>query len=101
VFSRPGGRVSADGSIYERGFVAGGIDGSGLCDGVGEIVRRGSRMIKRVRIDGCWYRTLDLEAGIRVRALVGAGYRCRIWTDLGRSSAVPTVDVCDPPTGGL
>ncbi len=30
-----------------------------------EIVRRGSRMIKRVRINGCWYRTLDVEAGIR------------------------------------
>jgi hypothetical protein len=30
-----------------------------------EIVRRGSRMIKRVRIDGCWYRTLDLKVALR------------------------------------
>lgn len=30
-----------------------------------ELVRRGSRVIKRVRKGGCWYRTRDLGAGIR------------------------------------
>jgi hypothetical protein len=30
-----------------------------------EIVQRGSRTIKRIRQGGCWYRTRDLDAGIR------------------------------------
>ncbi len=42
-----------------------------------EIVRRGSRMIKRIRIDGCWYRTLDLDAGIR--AYMGPRGAKRFW----------------------
>jgi hypothetical protein len=42
-----------------------------------EIVQRGSRMIKRIRIDGCWYRTLDLDAGIR--AYMGLRGAKRFW----------------------
>jgi hypothetical protein len=34
-------------------------------------------MIKRVRIDGCWYRTLDPEAGIR--AYTGPRGAKRFW----------------------
>jgi hypothetical protein len=30
-----------------------------------EIIQRGSRTIKRIRQGGCWYRTRDLDAGIR------------------------------------
>jgi hypothetical protein len=30
-----------------------------------QVVKRDGRMIKRVRINGCWYRTRDTEAGIR------------------------------------
>jgi hypothetical protein len=29
------------------------------------IVQRGSKLIKRIRQNGCWYRTRDLKAGIR------------------------------------
>lgn len=40
-----------------------------------QTVQRGSQMVKRVRIKGCWYRTRDLEAGIR--SYMGASGRSR------------------------
>jgi len=58
-----------------------------------EIVRRGSRMIKRVRIDGCWYRTLDLDAGIR--AYMGPRGAKRFWHGYYSAKAV------DHFTGGV
>ena len=58
-----------------------------------EIVRRGSRMIKRVRIDGCWYRTLDLDAGIR--AYMGPRGAKRFWHGYYSGKAI------DHFTGGV
>jgi hypothetical protein len=42
-----------------------------------QLVRRGSRNVKRVLIGGCWYRTLDTEAGIR--AYMGPRGARRFW----------------------
>jgi len=41
------------------------------------IVQRGGRPIKRIRQNGCWYRTRDLEAGIR--AYTGEREAKRFW----------------------
>jgi hypothetical protein len=41
------------------------------------MVQRGSRTIKRIRQNGCWYRTRDLEAG--VRAYTGERGAKRFW----------------------
>lgn len=58
-----------------------------------ELVRRGSRLVKRVRIDGCWYRTLDLDAGIR--AYMGPRGATRFWHGYYSGKAV------DHFTGGV
>jgi hypothetical protein len=42
-----------------------------------ETVQRGSRTIKRIRQNGCWYRTRDLDAGIR--AYTGERGAKRFW----------------------
>jgi hypothetical protein len=42
-----------------------------------ETVQRGSRTIKRIRQHGCWYRTRDLDAGIR--AYMGERGAKRFW----------------------
>lgn len=42
-----------------------------------ELVRRGTRTVKRVKVGGCWYRTLDLDAG--VRAYMGPRGAKRFW----------------------
>jgi len=42
-----------------------------------EFVRRGARVVKRILIGGCWYRTLDTEAGIR--AYMGPRGAKRFW----------------------
>jgi hypothetical protein len=57
-----------------------------------ELVRRGTRLIKRVRIGGCWYRTLDTEAGIR--AYMGPRGAKRFWHGYYSGKAV------DHYTGG-
>src|SRR5262249_23369325 len=57
-----------------------------------EIARRGARMIKRVRIEGCWYRTLDL-AGIR--AYTGPRGAKRFWHGYYSGKAI------DHFTGGV
>lgn len=43
-----------------------------------EIVERGGRLIKRIRLRDCWYRTNDLEAGIR--AYMSPRGARRFWT---------------------
>jgi len=42
-----------------------------------ELVERGGRTVKRVKIADCWYRTLDTEAGIR--AYMGPRGAKRFW----------------------
>jgi hypothetical protein len=42
-----------------------------------QLVQRGGQTIKRVRMKGCWYRTLDLEAGVRQYS--GPRGRKRFW----------------------
>jgi len=42
-----------------------------------ELIQRGSRIIKRVKVGECWYRTLDIEAGIR--AYMGPRGAKRFW----------------------
>lgn len=46
-------------------------------DGETVIVERNGRLIKRIRQNGCWYRTNDLEAGIR--AYMGPRGARRYW----------------------
>jgi hypothetical protein len=58
-----------------------------------EVVPRGTRMVKRVKIGGCWYRTLDLEAGIR--AYTGPRGSKRFWHGYYSGKAV------DHFTGGV
>jgi hypothetical protein len=52
-----------------------------------------ARMIKRVRIEGCWYRTLDLAAGIR--AYMGPRGAKRFWHGYYSGKAI------DHFTGGV
>jgi hypothetical protein len=42
-----------------------------------ELVRRGGRIVKRLMVGGCWYRTLDVDAGIR--AYMGPRGAKRFW----------------------
>ncbi len=42
-----------------------------------EVVQRGNRRIKRVKVGDCWYRTLDIDAGIR--AYMGPRGARRFW----------------------
>jgi hypothetical protein len=58
-----------------------------------EIVQRGSRTIKRIRQHGCWYRTRDLNAGIR--AYMGERGAKRFWHGYYAGKAV------DHFTGGV
>jgi hypothetical protein len=58
-----------------------------------EVVRRGHRMVKRVKVGGCWYRTLDLDAGIR--AYMGPRVAKRFWHGYYSGKAV------DHFTGGV
>ena len=58
-----------------------------------EIVERGGRMIKRIWRDGCWYRTLDTEAGIR--AYTGKRGAQRFWHGYYNQKAI------DHFTGGV
>jgi hypothetical protein len=58
-----------------------------------QIVQRGGQTIKRVRVNGCWYRTLDLEAGIR--AYAGKFGLRRFWTGYYGGKAI------DHFTGGV
>jgi hypothetical protein len=58
-----------------------------------QIVQRGGQTIKRVRVNGCWYRTLDLEAGIR--AYTGKKGLRRFWTGYYGGKAI------DHFTGGV
>jgi hypothetical protein len=58
-----------------------------------EIVQRGSRTIKRIRQNGCWYRTRDLNAGIR--AYMGERGAKRFWHGYYAGKAV------DHFTGGV
>jgi hypothetical protein len=63
-----------------------------------EIVTRDGRKIKCVRINGCWYRTLDLEAGIRAyRGKFGLkrfwhGYYSGKGVDHFTGGVIPSVD---------
>ena len=56
-------------------------------------VQRGSRMVTRVRVGGCWYRTRDAEAGIR--AYTGPRGAKRFWHGYYSGKAV------DHFTGGV
>ncbi len=58
-----------------------------------EVVRRGSRQVKRVKVGGCWYRTLDVDAG--VRAYTGPRGAKRFWHGYYSGKAV------DHFTGGV
>lgn len=42
-----------------------------------QLVREGARTVKRVMVGGCWYRTLDVDAGIR--AYMGPRGAKRFW----------------------
>jgi hypothetical protein len=58
-----------------------------------QYVRRGSRIIKRIRQEGCWYRTRDMDAGIR--AYKGERGAKRFWHGYYSSKAI------DHFTGGV
>jgi hypothetical protein len=58
-----------------------------------ETVQRGSRTIKRIRQNGCWYRTRDLNAGIR--AYMGERGAKRFWHGYYAGKAI------DHYTGGV
>jgi hypothetical protein len=58
-----------------------------------EVVRRGTRLVKRVKVGGCWYRTLDVDAGIR--AYMGPRGAKRFWHGYYSGKAV------DHYTGGV
>lgn len=58
-----------------------------------KIVQRGSECIKRIRMNGCWYRTRDLDAGIR--AYEGQRGARRFWHGYYAGKAV------DHFTGGV
>lgn len=58
-----------------------------------QMVKRGTQTIKRVRMKGCWYRTRDLEAGIR--AYSGPRGRRKFWHGYYGGKAV------DHFTGGV
>lgn len=58
-----------------------------------EVVPRGTRMVKRIEIGGCWYRTLDLDAGIR--AYMGPRGAKRFWHGYYSGKAI------DHFTGGV
>jgi hypothetical protein len=63
-----------------------------------EVVRRGNRVVKRVQVGGCWFRTLDVDAGIR--AYIGPRGAKRFWhghysgkaVDHYTGGAIPIVD---------
>ena len=58
-----------------------------------EFVERGGRLIKRIRKGGCWYRTLDTDAGIR--AYTGERGAKRSWHGYYNQKAI------DHFTGGV
>jgi hypothetical protein len=58
-----------------------------------EVVQHGNRRVKRVKVGGCWYRTLDLDAGIR--AYMGPRGAKRFWHGYYSGKAV------DHFTGGV
>jgi hypothetical protein len=58
-----------------------------------QIVKRDGQAIKRVRVGGCWYRTRDLEAGIR--AYAGKSGARRFWHGFYSGKSV------DHYTGGV
>jgi hypothetical protein len=63
-----------------------------------EVVKREGRTIKRVRINGCWFRTNDLDAGLRAytsprgRKRVWHGYYAGKAVDHLTGAVIPSVD---------
>jgi hypothetical protein len=55
-------------------------------DGDVEIVLRGTKLVKRLRREGCWYRTRDVEAGVRYYG--GEKESKRFWHGYYSSKAV-------------
>jgi hypothetical protein len=58
-----------------------------------ELVQHGARTVKRIKVGGCWYRTLDVDAGIR--AYMGPRGAKRFWHGYYNQKAI------DHFTGGV